>query len=33
VLAVGLVSILVSASEKTGLVRRLLGTIGGRSGT
>ena len=31
VLAVGLVSILVSASEKTGFVRRLLGTTGGPS--
>jgi P-type Ca2+ transporter type 2C len=32
VLGAGLLSILVSASEKTGFVRRLLGTTGGRSG-
>ena len=31
-LAAGLVSILVSASEKTRFVRRLLGTVGGRNG-
>jgi Ca2+-transporting ATPase len=30
VLATGLFSILVSASEKTGFVRRLLGTVGRR---